>query len=364
MKPIKVIHTSDLHLGTTFKGLGDKSTLHRMDCQNVLSNIVSLCINEKVHSLLIAGDLFDTPKPQKSLVTCVIREFERLEKEKITVFISSGNHDPYKKGSVWVDYKFPRNVEIFSSAELEAKEINGLSVYGLAYTDDTKEPLKGFKAEDSDNFKVGLVHGSATDLSWDDPEAGYRKIAKADIDTSNLDYLALGHFHDLLEIKSKTKCYYSGCPEPLSFKNNRGSHVLLATYDQGTVSVVPIQTNIRSFETLDLDITSYETDLELRRILERNADENKILRITLNGSPSIDFNLEIESLEKEFEPRYFFLKIVDNIHLPENLSEDETIRGHFIKLMQVEIKKEKDAERKKRLENALRLGIAYLDKKL
>ncbi len=128
------------------------------------------------------------------------------------------------------------------------------------------EPLKGFRAEDSDTFKVGLVHGSTTDIKWDEePEAGYRKIAKSDIDASGLDYLALGHFHDTLEIKSNVKCFYSGCPEPLSFKNNNDSNVLLVTLQQGNVSVKPIKTNIRSFDTLDVDVTSFESDLELRK---------------------------------------------------------------------------------------------------
>ncbi|MFH1472458.1 MAG: metallophosphoesterase [Nanoarchaeota archaeon] len=365
MKNIKMIHTSDLHLGTTFKVLGDKSKFHRNDCQDVFSNIVDLCIKEKVNALLIAGDLFETPEPQKSLVKFVTGEIERLNDEKINVLISSGNHDPYKKGSVWAEYKFPSNVIIFSSNDLEPKEFDGLTIYGLAYTNNTKEPLKGFKAEDSDTFKVGLIHGSTTNINWDqEPEAGYRRITKTELDNSKLDYVALGHFHDTLEINSKVKCYYSGCPEPLSFKNNKDCCVLLVTYNQGNVTVKPIKTNIRTFETLEVDCTNFESDTELRKMLEKNKGENKILRLILTGSPSLDLNFDIELLEKEFNARYFFLKVVDNVHLPENLTEDETIRGHFISLIKTEIKKEKDSEKKKRLESALRLGVGHLDKKL
>jgi len=365
MKTIKVIHTSDLHLGMTFNSLGERSKLHRIDCQNVFSNIIDLCIKEKVNALLIAGDLFDSSDAPKSLVKFVIKELERLKDEKINVFISSGNHDPYKKGSVWLEFKFPSNVIIFSSTDLEPKEIDNISVYGLAYTNDAKEPLKGFKAEDSGTFKIGLVHGSTTDINWDEePEAGYRRITKSQIDSSNLDYIALGHFHDMLEIKSKVKCFYSGCPEPLTFKNNKESCVLLVTYNQGNVTVSPIKTNIRNFETLEIDCTSFESEMELRKILEKNKGESNVLKIDLNGSPSLDLNLDIESLEKEFAAKYFFLKVADNVHLPENLSEDETIRGHFIKLVRAEIKKEKNSEKRKKLEDALRLGIGYLDNKM
>ena len=84
----------------------------------------------------------------------------------------------------------------------------------------------------------------------------------------------------------------------------------------------------------------------------------------MKGSPSLDFQLEKELLEKEFNSKYFFLKIDDNIHIPENLKEDETIRGQFIKLLKAEITKEKDPEKKKKFENALRIGIGHLDKRL
>lgn len=361
---VKFIQTSDLHLGMTFKSLGDKSKLHRIDCQDTFSKIIDLCIKEKVNALLIGGDFFDVLDPPKSLVKFVISELERLQKQKITVFIISGNHDPYKKGSVWLEYKFPENVIIFDSPELEPKRISDLTVYGLAYTNDTKQPLKSFNADKEDNFKVGLIHGSTTDVNWEEePEAGYRPISKEDINKSDLDYIAIGHFHDLLDLKTKVPCYYSGTPEGLTFKNKGDKVVLLVSYSGKKLDVKPIKVNEREFQTIELDCTNFESESEIRNILKKNKGENKILRMILTGSPSLDLNLDIELLEKEFESKHFFLKIVDNIHLPENLTEDETIRGHFIKLVKFQIKKEKDQEKKKRLENALRLGVGHLDKK-
>lgn len=365
MKDVKLIHTSDLHLGATFKTLGDKSKLHRNDCQDVFSNIVDLCIKERVDALLIAGDLFDGPEPQKGLVKFVINEFERLKSEKIYVFISSGNHDPYIRGSVWFEHKFPPNVVVFDSNDLEPKDVGQFTIYGLAYVDDLKEPLKGFRAADSNSFKIGLIHGSTTNINWEEePEEGYRRISKAQLDNCNLDYVALGHFHDMVDIKSNVKCFYSGCPEPLSFKNKKDCGVLLVSHSEGNTTIKPVKMNIRTFETLEVDCTNFESDTEIRKILEKNKGENKILRLILAGSPSLDLNMDIELFEREFGTSYFFLKMVDGIHLPENLTEDETIRGHFITLLNEEIKKENDDDRRKRLENALRLGVGYLDKKL
>ena len=361
---VKVIHTADLHLGMTFKSLGVKSKVHRRDCQDVFSNLISLCIKERVDGLLIAGDLFDDPHPNKSIVTFVIDEFERLKDNKIPVFIISGNHDPYEKNGVWFAYKFPSNVFIFDSKKLQSKNLGNITVYGLAYIDDTTEPLKNFKAEDDGNFKVGLIHGSTTNIKSDEAEYKYRPIEKSQIEKSNLDYIALGHFHDFLEVPGKVKCCYSGSPEGLSFKNRPGSCALLVKYLDGKITVESVETGLRKFLTVEADCTKYENDSKIRKTLEENKGENNILRLVLKGSPSLEFPVDVDLLMKEFESKYFFLKIVDEIHLPDNLSEDETIRGQFIKLLRVEIRKEKKDEKKKQLENALRLGVGYLDKRL
>ncbi len=365
VEEIKIIHTGDLHLGMTFKSLGVKSKLHRRDCQDVFSNIIDLTIKEKANALLIAGDLFDQPNPSKSIVAFVIDELKRLKEKNIPVFIITGNHDPYKKDSLWFNYTFPSNVIIFDSNNLESKSVGDLEVYGLAYTNNTKEPLKGFKAEKNDKFKVGLIHGSTTNIKEDDdPEYSYRPITKTQIDDSGLDYIALGHFHDLLEVKAKVKCFYCGSPEGLSFKNKSDSGVLIVSYANGKVSVKPHKTDIREFHNIEIDCTKLYNDSEIRKTLQKNKGDNKILRLILKGSPTLDFQLDKEFLEKEFSSEYFYLKIEDRIHIPNNLQEDETIRGQFIKLIKQEIKKEKDEEKKKRLENALRIGVGYLDRKL
>ena len=77
----KVVHTSDLHLGMTFKSLGEKSKLHRNDCNDTFSKIIDLCIKENVDALLIAGDFFDSANPTKTLVNFVIKELKRLNDE-------------------------------------------------------------------------------------------------------------------------------------------------------------------------------------------------------------------------------------------------------------------------------------------
>lgn len=362
---IKVVHTSDLHLGMTFKSLGDASKLHRNNCQDTFSKIVDVCIQEKVNALLIAGDFFDSPNPAKSLVRFVEKEFNRLQNENIPVFISTGNHDPYTKGSIWMEYDFPPNVIIFDNSRLEAKTINGITVYGVAYVDDSIRPLSNFSACQDDNFKIGLVHGSTVNINWDEqPEAGYRPISKSDIENSGLDYIALGHFHDLLNLNTKVPCFYSGSPEGLSFKNEGDRYILIISNENNEVKISQRKINKKNFKTLEIDCTSLDNDAEIRKVVSQHSGKNCIFRLVLKGSPSLDFNTDASLLLKEFESDFFFIKIVDKVHIPDDLTEDDTIRGKFIKLMKKEIDIEEDENRKKRLENALRIGVCHLDKKM
>lgn len=362
VKPIILIHTADVHLGARFSSLEGKAKLHRNDCQNVFSGIINSCISRKVNALLIAGDLFDNFEPQNSLVKFVIEQFEKLRDNNISVFISSGNHDNHKEGNVWSKYEFPSNVTIFSSKDMEAKELDNMVVYGLSYTDNEKEPLKGFCVNNSDKFKIGLIHGSMTNIDWgDQSEPGYRKIMDVDLDNCGFDYVALGHFHNTRCNDSKTKCYYSGSPEPLSFSNEKDCNVLLITYD-GETRIDPIKTNIREFDTVEMDCTNFETDTEIRKVLFGNKGENKAFRLILKGNPSLDLSIDTELLTNEYKENYFFLKIVDEIGVPTDFNEDDTIRGNFIRLMKLEINKEIDPKKKKMLANALRVGIGYVDK--
>ncbi len=140
--------------------------------------------------------------------------------------------------------------------------------------------------------------------------------------------------------------------------------MLIVTYSGGNVTVKPHKTAIREFHNIEIDCTKLENDSDIRKALQKNKGENRILRLILKGNPSLEFQLDKELLEKEFSSEYFYLKIDDRIHIPESLQEDETIRGQFIKLVKQEIKKENNEDRKKRLENALRIGIGHLDKKL
>lgn len=58
-REVTFIHTSDIHLGRSFKYLGDKAKSARDHLNDILFKIADLAITKKVDIVFIVGDLFD-----------------------------------------------------------------------------------------------------------------------------------------------------------------------------------------------------------------------------------------------------------------------------------------------------------------
>jgi len=174
-----LIHTSDLHL--------------KNPQSEELDRIVKETIKRDAKALLIAGDLFDSNNPSKETISYVKKKFKKLKDKKIFVFVIMG--DSEEKALRFKS--LGRNVKIFRSKKIKIKKIKGLKVYGASYS--KGNPLKKFISNNT-SYSIGMLHVRLEDLKVEE------------INNSNLDYLALGHYHDLTKVKSKIPCYYSGSP--------------------------------------------------------------------------------------------------------------------------------------------------------
>ena len=98
---IKLIHTSDWHLGLRFCGY-DPSYEYELFFKQLTKTVV----REKPDALLIAGDVFDIPIPASEL----LERFEQCLKElheackTMQIIITSGNHDD----SQWLEKQTKR----------------------------------------------------------------------------------------------------------------------------------------------------------------------------------------------------------------------------------------------------------------
>ncbi|MCS4485368.1 exonuclease subunit SbcD [Staphylococcus americanisciuri] len=99
---MKIIHTADWHLG---KRLNGHSFLE--DQRHVLTQFVHDMAEEQPDLIVIAGDIYDTAHPNKSVVTLFEETIQQLNLNmKIPIVMIHGNHDSRERlsyGASWFD---------------------------------------------------------------------------------------------------------------------------------------------------------------------------------------------------------------------------------------------------------------------
>lgn len=85
---MKILHTSDWHLGRTLHG-------HLLfDAQEAAVNhIVDEAIRLSVDAVVIAGDVYDRPSPPPESIRLFNSAIVRMDKAGISVLVTAGNHD-------------------------------------------------------------------------------------------------------------------------------------------------------------------------------------------------------------------------------------------------------------------------------
>jgi len=85
---MKLLHTSDWHIGKTLKGR------NRLDEQRaVLDEIVRVAAEQEVDAVLIAGDLYENSAPTAEAQKLVVDTLLRLARSGTEVIALAGNHD-------------------------------------------------------------------------------------------------------------------------------------------------------------------------------------------------------------------------------------------------------------------------------
>src|SRR4051794_32097064 len=85
---MRILHTSDWHVGKVLKG----QTRHDEHIR-VLAQVVDIARAEKPDLIIVAGDLYDTAAPSPDAVRVVTRALSALRQTGAQVVAIGGNHD-------------------------------------------------------------------------------------------------------------------------------------------------------------------------------------------------------------------------------------------------------------------------------
>ncbi len=381
---LRVLHTADVHLGARHADLGEQAVAQRERQLAAFRATIDLALAEKVDVVLIAGDLFDSNTQPRRSVELVAAELKRLAEAAIRTVIIPGTHDVYDGASVYRAYDLaalaglPPDADLLVVLTPDRPDVVlaalDVVVHGRVFATKRapRSPLAGFTvaADDRASWHLAMVHGSLMIPG----KTGYDEvvITSEEIAASQLDYLALGHWHSTQRGRAGATIWaYSGAPEPVAVDQDRAGNVLLVTFDERAgarhVAVEERVVGRTRFERLDVDAAAIGSQPALVERLATMADPDLVLDVRIVGVRPDELDLAPEEIEREVAGRFFRARVrdVSAAALPDGpLPPPDTIAGALVRDLEATIAEQEAAghdEEARELRDALRLARLLLD---
>jgi DNA repair protein SbcD/Mre11 len=205
-RPLRFVHTSDLHLEQPPFGIAQVPEHLRelfIECAYwAAERVFAVALSEEVEFLILAGDVLQPQQTGPRGPLFLAEQFERLAERGIEVFWAGGRVDPPEAWPTSV--RLPAHVHVFPGGRTErfAVQREGMavaSVVGVSRQQGSTVRLGDFSLSPEGLFTVAVVHGNA------EAEA---------LSSRGIDYWALGgdHLRKTLFTNPKT-AHYPGSPQ-------------------------------------------------------------------------------------------------------------------------------------------------------
>lgn len=235
---MKILHTSDWHLGHTLYNYD------RTEEQMVmLLQMVNIVREEKPDVLLICGDIYHTPQPSTAIQTIFINALVDIHDANpdMTIIITAGNHDSGTKHDI---FRTPwKALKVYTCGSIDTNQIGELIVeipgkgfvIAVPYINERNMQKRLFQdlldiVEKKNSGNLPVIMTAHTTVSGCDFKGhdNATEYAVGGIDSYDLDYmgtgydyLALGHIHHGQFVHGgHHRVRYSGTPIPISFDEN------------------------------------------------------------------------------------------------------------------------------------------------
>jgi len=369
---LKILHTSDIHLGAKLVYLGENAEMQRQQIADTFVSVMDYGVKEKVDMVVITGDIFDSKYPSRVDTMLVIDQIMKLTAEGIYIAIIPGNHDRYEEGSIYLKQQFANfksdKFKLFTRPEAVQWFIAALdvTVHGAAVTrqKDKNSQLPSYTTNHDSKYNVGLIHGGVSLQA----EADNYPISKDDMDSLKYNYLALGDWHSTLDVSTKhTTAWYAGSPEILAISQKKsGSALLVRIDDNGKTNVDIVNTAKRQVNEIKIDMGQYKDLYELQKEILKYKGKNTLLKVNVSGFKDVSFGGDLDKLVEDISKEFFYIDISDKSELKlteESLNKfpEEFVTGKYIRLLQGT--KTGDMDKDKIIDEAIQLGVKLLENK-
>ncbi len=216
---IKLLHLADVHLDTAFQCRSDTLRQQlREGLRTAFQRAVDCAIEESVHAVLIAGDLFDDERLNFRTDRFLVKQCERLDEAGIPSFYVTGNHDPGGGNHRAARIAWPSSFQyvrrgtpvVFPLVD-EAGEVVARIVAAGHVTKHVAENLAAaFPPAEDDVPHIGLLHTQVTSAKDTDNHDRYAPCSVEDLQRAGYHYWALGHIHVQQQVCATPQAWYAG----------------------------------------------------------------------------------------------------------------------------------------------------------
>jgi exonuclease SbcD len=236
---MKILHTSDWHIGRTFHGHSTVSQL-----TEVLQSMVETVRDRDIDVVVVAGDVFDSATPAAENYGVLTSALRGLRDAGATVVLTSGNHDSSARLGFLAEFVELAGIHVITRHNQHDQPVTlndehgPVHIYGIPYLepalvrhaypdaelrsheqtlrfamDRVRADLAGRRGRSvvvSHCFAVGI---EASDVERDITAGGLDYVPIGVFDGP--DYVALGHIHGRAALSERVR--YSGAPLHYSF---------------------------------------------------------------------------------------------------------------------------------------------------
>lgn len=226
MDAVRLLHTSDWHIGRSFHGYSTTESI-----EAVLLALAETVRTHAVDVVLVSGDVFDSVMPAAEHFAVLSRTLERLRAAGAIVVLSSGNHDSAARLGFQSAFARFGGIHVITAFEPEQPVVvddahGQVAIFGIPYQEPWRTTHRAVLGERMDAIRAHLqarpmrsvvlahcfaanVPDGVTSEVERDITAGGVGLVPIDV-FDGPDYVALGHLHTRAVLSERVR--YSGAP--------------------------------------------------------------------------------------------------------------------------------------------------------
>jgi DNA repair exonuclease SbcCD nuclease subunit len=318
----RFLHSSDLHLGRPFGGYPEAIRNRLREARHgAIARLAAAARDGGAATVLLAGDTFDAETPAPETLRQALRAM--ADEADVTWVLLPGNHDSLAATELWrrIAADGPANLRaVTDAAPRELAPGAWLLPAPCTQRRPGSDLTEAMSAPTPDGARrIGLGHGAILDFSGEEGATGIIPPDRAA--RSGLDYLALGDWHGQMQTAPGT--WYSGTPEPDSFKHDRAAMALMVSLEGAHPAAAPVETGHFRWHSPRLDLLpGDDAALRLTEALPQTRLRDHLIRLEVTGRLPLSDHAALQQQVDRIAPDFGWFRADLSALTVETLPED------------------------------------------